>query len=230
MSEWLERSIQLYGEECVNKIISKKIAIFGLGGVGSFAAEAIARSGVGKIFICDSDVFEITNFNRQLGATTDTLNCSKVDVMGDRICKINPRAEIVAQKIFIDENNLNTIKFGEFDYVIDAIDSVDSKVALIKYCKGMGIRIVSAMGARNKTRPEMLQLVDIFDTRNCPLSKIMRQRLKKVGVGSLDVVYSTQIPLKKSTGSSVFVPAAMGIMLAAKVVNDIIFGGCNEEY
>ena len=225
----------LIGQEKLAKLSEKTIAIFGLGGVGGHACDALARSGIVNFVLIDNDVVSVSNINRQIIADLDTLGKNKVDVMKERILKINKNANVKIVPEFFLPNN-NNIDFSSFDYVIDAIDTITSKIEIARICNEMNIPLISSMGTGNKLDPTKLEISDIFKTSYCPLAKVMRHELKKRGINRLKVVYSKEKPIKinqsdikeeqnnrKSIpGSSAFVPSVAGIIIASEVVKDII--------
>lgn len=222
--EWKNRTAALYGSEFTDNLGIRSVAVFGLGGVGGFAAEALSRTGIGSIDLFDSDVFDPSNLNRQIGALNSTIGKNKSDIMAARLADINPDLNINAYNIFVAADNLKPLNLQQYDYVIDAVDTVSSKIEIIKECKRYAVPIVAAMGAANKKHPELLEIADIFSTSVCPLAKIMRKKLSDAGIDSLDVVYSKEKPQKNDSiilASSIFVPASMGLMLASKVINDM---------
>ncbi|MDD6255366.1 MAG: tRNA threonylcarbamoyladenosine dehydratase [Eubacteriales bacterium] len=228
-NDWLMRTKLLAGEEAVERIRTSEIAVFGLGGVGSYACEAVCRAGTGRIFICDDDTVDVTNINRQLIADTTTVGMRKVDVEAERIMRINPNSVIIKEYRRFDETTAGSFPFGEFDYVIDAIDSIDSKLLLIKTAHEAGVPIISAMGGGSKLDPSQLEYADIADTSYDPLARSVRQKLRKMGIYHTKVVYSREspkrsVPYKDApyTASISFVPPAAGFMLAAAALNDIM--------
>lgn len=234
MNERFLRTSLIFGEENINKLNNCKIAVFGIGGVGGYVSEAIARSGVGKLTLIDGDVVSVSNINRQIIALTSTVGKFKADVMKDRIMDINPDAEVNTINAFLTSENIDSFNLTEYDYVVDAIDDVKAKIALIKFCFDNNIPIISAMGAGNKLDATGFEVSDIFKTSVCPLARIMRRELKKVGVDKLKVVYSKEEPKnppykiegEKTVGSLAFVVSVMGLIIAGEVIKDIC--GINE--
>ncbi len=233
MNEIYQRTQMLIGKEAVEKLKKSHIMIFGIGGVGSYSAEAIARAGIGKITLVDKDTVSASNINRQLIALKTTVGISKVEVMKSRIAEINDKIIVNAIEKFCLPENIDDFFEEEVDYVIDAVDTVSSKLAIIEKCKERGIGIISAMGAGNKLNPQDFQVADIHKTENCPLCRVMRRELKKRGIDSLKVVYSKEDPVniesvideeskKKVPGSISFVPSVMGLILAGEAIKDII--------
>lgn len=229
------RTELLLGKEGMKKLRESKVAVFGIGGVGTFASEALARSGLGSIVIIDYDIIDVSNINRQIHATTKTVGLSKVEVMKDRLLEINPAINIKAINRRYTEDSKNELLDLNYDYIIDAIDMVSSKISLIENSKNLNIPIISSMGAGNKLNPTMFQVGDIYKTDTCPLAKIMRKELRKRGIKDLKVVWSNEKPIKANLekkdirkaipGSISFVPSVAGLILASEVIKDIVFGG-----
>jgi len=225
VEEIYNRTLLLIGETNLQKIKNSKVCICGVGGVGSYVLEALARTGIGKITIIDKDDVDITNINRQLIATLDNVGKSKVEEAKKRIKSINPEIQITSIQDFIDDTNTEKYITSDYDYVIDAIDSVDSKIAIIKRCKQSGIKIISSMGMANRLDPLKIKIADIAKTEMCPLAKVVRKKLKEQGIQKVKVVFSTEVAIKsdgKKLGSVSFVPAVAGIVIASEVVRDII--------
>ena len=222
----------IIGDEGIEKLKNSNVIIFGVGGVGSFAAEAIARAGVGNMTIVDFDDVDITNINRQLPALHSTVGKYKVEVMKDRILDINPNINIKAIKDIYNKETSEKLLTEDYDYVIDAIDMVTSKIHLIETCKLKGLEIISSMGMGNKLDPTKIVVTDIYKTSMCPLAKVMRKELKDRKIKKLKVVYSTEQPQelkqkimngKKITpGSISFVPSVGGLTIASVVINDLL--------
>ncbi len=225
----------LLGKEGIERLNGASIAVFGVGGVGSYCVEALARSGVGEIHLVDGDVFSSSNINRQLYATVSTVGKNKTEVAANRISEINPQCKVVEYQCFFEENTYDNFDFSKFHYIIDAIDSVKDKVELIARAKSQGVPIVSCMGAGNKLNPSAFEVADIYKTSVCPLAKVIRNLLKKKGIDSLKVVYSKEEPIKTSAqgkrvpGSGSFVPAVAGLILAGEAIKDIS-GYKNEKF
>ncbi|MBR3605748.1 MAG: tRNA threonylcarbamoyladenosine dehydratase [Candidatus Gastranaerophilales bacterium] len=220
-----DRTKSLIGDNALLKLANSKIAIFGIGGVGGYVAEALIRAGVGEIDLIDNDVVNETNINRQIVALNSTIGKYKVDIMKQRAIDINPDIKVNTFKVFFDENSINEFDFKKYDYVIDAIDSVKSKILLVEICKNSDVPIISSMGTGNKLDPTKFEIADISKTSVCPLARVMRVELKKRGIKNLKVLYSTESPLKTSsrTPSSIsFVPSVAGLILASAVVRDLI--------
>lgn len=219
-----ERTELLIGEEGIKKLKDSKIAIFGIGGVGSFAAEALGRCGVGELVLVDYDTINDTNLNRQLHSTTKTIGKYKVDAMKERLLEVNPEIRIHTHKDKYNQDTSDVLLNKDYDYVIDAIDMVTSKINLIVKSIEMNIPIISSMGAGNKLDPSMFEVADIYKTEMCPLAKVLRYELRKHGVKKLKVVYSKERPIKTANvpGSISFVPSTAGLILASVVVKDIL--------
>ncbi len=228
-----KRTELLIGKEGLKKLYNSKVAVFGIGGVGSFAAEALARAGVGNLVLIDHDDICITNINRQVHAVTGTVGRPKVEVMRNRILDINPDAEVEAIRKFYCAKNAKELLSGCYDYVIDAIDTISSKLDLIIRCDAMDIPIISSMGTGNKMEPMLLKAADIYDTDTCPLARIVRRELRKNNIQALKVIYSTEKPIKqrnsKVCGSISFVPPTAGLLIAGEVVKDLLSGGMMME-
>ena len=229
MDTAFSRTEQLLGFDNINKLKNSHVAVFGVGGVGGYVVESLARVGIGAIDLIDNDTVNITNINRQIIATHNTIGHYKVDAAKQRINEINPETIVTTHKIFLNEENIDTINFSEFDYVVDAIDTVTSKILLITKCKEIGIPIISSMGTGNKLNASMLEVADIYKTSVCPLARVMRYELKKRGVKKLKVVYSKDLPKTQETdgsrhipASAVFVPAAAGMIIGGVVTKDLI--------
>ena len=233
MEERFSRTALMIGEEALEKLRSSRVAIFGVGGVGSFAAEAIARMGVGSITLVDNDTVAPSNLNRQLIALHSTLGRNKVDVAKERILDINPDANVDARAMFYLPENADEIDIASFDCIVDAIDTVSAKIEIIVRADRAGVPVVSSMGTGNKLHPEMLELTDISKTSVCPLARVMRRELKSRGINHLPVVYSKEEPVKlfedvflangkKTVGSISFVPSSAGLLIASKVLELLI--------
>lgn len=226
------RTSLIVGDDGIEKLKDSNVIIFGVGGVGSFAAEAIARAGVGNLTIVDFDDIDITNINRQLPALHSTVGKYKVEVMKERILDINPNINIKAIRDVYNKDTSEQILCEDYDYVVDAIDMVTSKIHLIETCKVKGLEIISSMGMGNKLDPTKIVVTDIHKTSMCPLAKVMRKELKNRRIKKLKVVYSTEQPIelkkkilngKKITpGSTSFVPSVGGLTIASIVINDLL--------
>ncbi len=228
---WLNRTEALIGKESLEKLQTSNIVVFGLGGVGSYVVEGLVRAGIQSICIIDRDIVDVTNINRQLIADTKTVGKNKVDVQEERILKINPVAKVTKLKEFVNKDNIEELmnnilnKNGHIDYVVDAIDTVFSKLEIIKYCNKNNIKIISCMGTGNKLDASKFEITDIFETSVCPLAKVIRKELKKLNIPKLTVLYSKEEPRETniSTPASIsFVPSVAGLLIAGKVVQDLI--------
>ena len=218
------RTELLLGKEGVKKLQDCRVAVFGVGGVGGYAVEALARSGVGTIDIIDNDDISITNINRQIIATHNTVGRNKVDVAAERIHDINPQCRVYAHKVFYLPETADQFDFREYDYVIDAIDTVAGKIQIIEAAKAADVPVISAMGAGNKLDPSAFKVADISRTSVCPLAKVMRRELKARGIKHLKVVYSDEPPVlrRRAPASIAFVPSVAGLLIAGEVVKDLI--------
>ena len=222
--EQFERFKRLVGENSLEKIITSKVIIFGIGGVGGYVAEALARCGVEQIDLVDNDTVNLTNINRQIIALHSTLNKDKVEVMKNRILDIKPKAKVNAFKIFFEESTKNQFDFTQYDYIIDAIDSVKSKLLLIELAKENNTPIISSMGTGNKLDPTKFQIADISKTSVCPLARVMRTELKKRKIKNVKVLFSTEEPIKtgqRTPASCSFVPSAAGLIIASEIIKDL---------
>lgn len=232
MNKRLCRSEMLLGEEAIAKLAAAHVAVFGLGGVGSYCAEALARGGVGHLTIVDDDVIAESNINRQLYALTSTVGQAKTDVAAARIADINPDCIVTKKRIRYEKSTTNEFDFAEYDYVVDAIDTVTSKLLLAELCFRSDTKEIACMGTGNKLDSTAFRVADVFDTKVCPLAKVMRRELKKRGVTHLKVVYSEEEPLvpmqleasakRQTPGSVSFVPPVAGMILASVVIKDLI--------
>ena len=226
MSERFSRTELLIGKENVERLGRARVAVFGVGGVGGYAVEALVRSGVGTLDLIDADVVSLSNVNRQIIATEKTVGRAKVDVAKERALEINPDIKVNIYKIFYLPETAGQFDFTLYDYVVDAIDTVTGKLGLIMQAKEAGVPVISCMGAGNKLDAAAFRVEDIYKTSVCPLAKVMRRELKKRGVKDLKVVYSKEEPVKKGNqipGSIAFVPPAAGLILAGEVVKDLLF-------
>ncbi len=229
MKEQFVRTSYVIGIDNVEKLSKYKVAIFGLGGVGGYVAEALVRSGIGNFALIDFDEVSISNLNRQIIATRSTIGKKKVDVMKDRMLDINENVKIEIFPIFYNEETKEQIDLSSYDYIIDAIDSVTSKLLLIKKASELNVPIISSMGTGNKLDPSKLVVTDIYKTSMCPLAKVMRHELRKIGIKQLKVVYSTEEPHihednndRKIVGSTPFVPSSAGLLIASEVIKDLL--------
>ena len=243
------RTELLFGKEAMDKLAGSKVAVFGIGGVGGYVCEALVRSGVGAFDLIDDDKVCLTNLNRQIIATRSTVGKYKTDVMRDRMLDINPNVEVEVHKCFFLPENADDFPWDSYDYVVDAVDTVTAKIALVMKCKEKNIPIISSMDAGNKLDGSQFKVADIYKTKVCPLAKVMRRELKKRGVKKLKVVYSEEIPTRpiedmaiscrnncicppgaehKCTerrdipGSVAFVPSVAGLIIAGEVAKDLI--------
>lgn len=228
------RTELLLGSESMEKLKNSRVAVFGIGGVGGHAAEALARSGVGSLDLIDSDVISVTNINRQIIATLDMVGQYKTDVMKERIVLINPEAQITAHRKFFLPENSDDFDFTQYDYVIDAVDTVSAKIELVMKAQTAGTPIICSMGAGNKLDPTAFEVADLYATSVCPLARVMRTELRKRGVKKLKVVYSKEPPItplpsdeecgkRTVPGSTAFVPSVAGLIIAGEVIKDICF-------
>ena len=211
------------GTEGLDLLSTKHIAVFGLGGVGGHVAETLARSGIGELTIVDKDSIDITNINRQILALHSTIGQNKVDVCNRRLLDINPKIKV--HPVNIEFSSTSDLDFPKFDYVVDTVDDIEAKVTIISRAKAQNIPVISAMGAGNKMDVSKIKIADIFDTNTCPLARIMREKLKKLGISGVKCAFSTEQPLFKASGtisSNAFVPAVMGITIAREVVLDLL--------
>ena len=232
MDKQFERTVLLMGEEAVEKLKRSRVAVFGIGGVGGYVVEALARSGVGALDLIDKDVVELSNLNRQIIATWDTVGKRKVDVAAERIRSINPSCTVTSHAVFFLPDTKEMFDFHRYDYVVDAIDTVTGKLQLIESAGMAGVPIISSMGTGGKMDPSAFRTADIYETSICPLAKVMRRECRKRGIDHLKVVYSREepaaVPLHKDeegfrvTPSNAFVPAAAGLLIAAEVIKDLI--------
>ncbi|MTK13700.1 MAG: tRNA threonylcarbamoyladenosine dehydratase [Clostridiaceae bacterium] len=244
----LSRTELLVGKEALEKLSNSKVVVFGLGGVGSFTLEALVRAGVGHLVLVDDDTVCLTNINRQIHANFDTISKPKVEVLRDRVLRINPKCTVEIHQTFVKEDKIAEIIPLDTDYVVDAIDTVSSKLSLIVWCKEHNIDIISCMGTGNKLDPTRFKIVDIYDTKICPLAKVMRYELRKREIKNLKVLFSDEMPMKPKLeevvtckegcvctggtkkcsakrqipGSISFVPPVAGMIIGGEVVKDII--------
>ncbi|MEE1085681.1 MAG: tRNA threonylcarbamoyladenosine dehydratase [Schaedlerella sp.] len=234
MIHQFSRTQILFGREAMEKLYKARIAVFGIGGVGGHVVEALVRSGVREFDLIDNDTVALTNLNRQIIATHKTIGRDKVDVMKERILEINPESVVHVHKCFFLPENAQEFHFEDYDYVIDAVDTVTAKIELVMKCQECGTPIISSMGAGNKLDPTQFRVADIYKTKVCPLAKVMRHELKKRGVKKLKVVYSEEVavqPIEVSEedvqkrtvpGSTAFVPSVAGLIIAGEVIKDIV--------
>ena len=247
MLEQFSRTELLVGTEGMEKLAKARVAVFGIDGVGGYVVEALARSGVGEFDLIDNDTVSLSNLNRQIIATLDSVGRHKVDVMKERILSINPEAVVHVYKCFYLPETAGDFDFSQYDYVVDAVDTVTAKIDVILQAQRCGVPVMSSMGAGNKMDPTKFQVADVYKTSVCPLAKVMRRELKKRGVKKLKVVYSTEEALKPSgavqdglernganlgeempagkraiPGSIAFVPSVAGLIIAGEVIKDLI--------
>lgn len=229
------RTEMVVGSEGMDKLKNSHVAVFGVGGVGSFSAESLARAGVGKLTLVDFDTVDISNLNRQIHALTSTIGMSKVELMKDRILQINPECEVTIHEKLLNAETIDEIFNYEWDYVIDAIDMVSSKILLAEVCYKNNIRIIASMGTGNKMDPTKFKVSDIYKTSMCPLAKVLRRELKRKNIKKLKVVYSTEQPAKplplvinkdnprkQTPGSVSFVPSVSGLIMTSEVIKDLL--------
>ena len=234
MMDQFKRFELLIGKESLQLLKEKKVAVFGLGGVGGNVCDALARSGIGQLMIIDNDVVDVTNINRQLIANLNTIGQNKVDVMEQHLKSINPEIVVVKNKMFYLPENADELDLSGYDYVVDAIDTVVSKINIIFRCKTNNINVISALGCGNKMDPSKLEVTDLSKTNYDPLAKVLRRELRKLDINHVKVVYSKEEPSraidessksgKHIPGSSAFVPPVAGIMIASEVIKDLLEG------
>ena len=256
MLNQFSRTQLLLGQEAMDRLAASRVAVFGIGGVGGYICEALVRSGVGAFDLIDDDKVCLTNINRQIIATRTTIGKYKVDVMKERMLDINPKADINVHKCFFLPENSDDFDFEKYDYVVDAVDTVTAKLEIIMKAKKHNVPVISAMGAGNKLDPSAFMVADIYDTKICPLARVMRRELKKRNVDSLKVVYSQEKPTRpiedmsvscrsncvcppgashKCTerrdipGSTAFVPSVAGLIIAGEIVKDLCNKGQYEQ-
>lgn len=243
MANQFSRTELLFGEAAMDRLAQCHVAVFGIGGVGGYTAEALARSGIGEIDLIDSDTVSLTNLNRQIIALRSTIGKYKVDVMKERILDINPDIKVHVHKCFYLPETKDEFDFSQYDYVVDAVDTVTAKLQLVEEANAAGVPVISSMGAGNKLDPTAFQVADIYKTSVCPLAKVMRRELKKRGIKKLKVVYSQELPVMPSQealnsyseeqsetapkkrsvpGSVAFVPSVAGLIIAGEVLKDLI--------
>lgn len=216
-----DRNILILGEEGQKKLSDAKVLVFGVGGVGGYVVEALARAGVGKIDIVDADDVDETNINRQIIATTKTVGMSKVELTRERILEINPQARCEAIKLFYLPENRDAVSFEGYDYVIDAVDTVAAKIAIIEEAKKAGARVISSMGTAGKLDPTRFEVADISKTSVCPLAKVMRKELKARQITDVKVLFAKEEPASRNMGSVSFVPSVAGLIIAGQVIKEI---------
>jgi len=239
MDARFDRTKRLIGTKAMEKLKNARVAVFGIGGVGGHTADALVRSGIGTIDIVDSDEIAVSNINRQLIATTKSVGRKKVEVMKEHLLDVNPSVKVNVFDCFFLPETQSQFDFSQYDYVIDAVDTVTAKLALVEACEEVGTPIISSMGAGNKLDPTAFEVSDIYKTSVCPLAKVMRRELKKRNIKHLKVVYSKEEPLepkedanfisdearlrRATPGSVAFVPSVAGLIIAAEVVKDLAF-------
>ncbi len=235
MQEAFSRTRLLLGGEAMARLERARVAVFGIGGVGGYVCEALARSGVGALDLIDRDRISLSNLNRQIIATRSTIGRCKTEVMRERILDINPEARVRIYTCFVQPDNIGDFPFADWDYVVDAVDTVSAKLSLVLAAREAGIPILSAMGAGNKLDPTRFRIADLSETRVCPLARIMRRELKRRGVTHLKVLYSEEPPLvpaekpeeepeegrRSIPGSTAFVPSVAGLLIAGEVIRDL---------
>lgn len=251
MLNQFSRTQLLYGKEAMERLASARVAVFGVGGVGGYVCEALVRSGVGAFDLIDDDKVCLTNLNRQIIATRKTVGKYKIEVMRERMADINPEVDVTMHQCFFLPENAEAFPFETYDYVVDAVDTVTAKIEIIKRAKEKNVPVISSMGAGNKLDPGRFRIADIYETKICPLARVMRRELKKRGIKDLKVVYSDEPPIRpledmsiscrtncicppgaqhKCTerrdipGSTAFVPSVAGLLIAAEVVKDLTEG------
>ena len=234
MLNQFSRTELLYGAEAMEKLAASRVAVFGIGGVGGYVVEALARSGVGALDLIDNDKVSLTNINRQIIATTKTIGEYKVEVAEKRISEINPVCIVKTYKTFFLPETQEEFDFREYDYVVDAIDTVAGKLAIVEKAKKEGVPVISSMGAGNKVKASKFEVADLYKTSVCPLAKVMRRECRKRGIDSLKVVYSKEEPIppvgtieetsekRAIPGSTAFAPSVVGLIIAGEVVNDLV--------
>ena len=237
MVEQFSRTEALIGADAMEILRNAKVAVFGIGGVGGYTVEALARSGVGAFDLIDNDIVSVSNLNRQIIATVDTIGRPKVEVMKERILSINPQADVTIRQSFFLPENKDEYNFLEYAYVVDAVDTVTAKIAIIQYSKEAGVPVISSMGTGNKLNPMELEVTDISKTSVCPLAKVMRKELKDRGIKDVKVVYSKEQPIlpkfalegvdpvakrRGTPASTAFVPSVAGLIIASEVIKDLV--------
>ena len=241
MLNQFSRTELLYGAEAMEKLAASRVAVFGIGGVGGYVVEALARSGVGALDLIDNDKVSLTNINRQIIATTKTIGEYKVEVAEKRISEINPECIVKTYKTFFLPETQEEFDFREYDYVVDAIDTVAGKLAIVEKAKKEGVPVISSMGAGNKVNATKFEVADLYKTSVCPLAKVMRRECRKRGIDSLKVVYSKEEPItpvgtieetsekRAIPGSTAFAPSVVGLIIAGEVVNDLVSDIINNK-
>ena len=228
MNDQFQRTRMLIGQEDLDKLAAAKVLVFGVGGVGGYVCEALCRGGVGRIDIVDKDVVDVTNINRQIIATHETVGRPKVEVCRERMLSINPDVKVDARQCFYLPERAGEFDFGAYDYVVDAVDNVTAKIDIICNARAAGVPVISSMGTGNKLDPTMFKIADIEKTKVCPLAKVVRKELRKRGVFGVKVLYSEEEPRKplsddtRTPASISFVPSAAGLIIAGRVILDIL--------
>ena len=228
MNDQFQRTRMLIGQENLDKLAAAKVLVFGVGGVGGYVCEALCRGGVGRIDIVDKDVVDVTNINRQIIATHETVGRPKVEVCRERMLSINPDVTVDAWQCFYLPERAGEFDFGAYDYVVDAVDNVTAKIDIICNARAAGVPVISSMGTGNKLDPTMFKIADIEKTKVCPLAKVVRKELRKRGVFGVKVLYSEEEPIKplsddtRTPASISFVPSAAGLIIAGRVILDIL--------
>ena len=245
MKDQFSRTALLFGKEAVDMLITRRVAVFGIGGVGGHCAEALCRSGIGALDLFDGDIVDITNINRQIIATHKTVGLGKAEAMRERLIDISPQSEITARNLFYLPETADTVDLSVYDYIVDAVDTVTAKLELVCRSSALGVPIISSMGAANKIDPTAFEVADIYETQICPLARIMRSELRKRNIKSLKVIYSKEVPVRLYNGGNIddaptaaagnrsrvtrsipasnsFVPPVAGFIIAGEVIKDLI--------
>lgn len=234
VAEIFSRTEALFGKKAMQILSRSRVAVFGVGGVGGYAVEALARSGIGALDVIDNDKISLSNINRQIIATVNSVGRYKAEAVAERIKEINPDCSVMAHKVFFLPENSGLFDFSQYDYVLDAIDTVTAKISIIENAKKCGVRVISCMGTGNKADPSKLTVADISETSVCPLARVMRRELKNAGISGVKVVYSKEEPLKPVIklsdnglkrdvpASCAFVPSSAGLLMAGEVIKDLI--------
>ncbi|MDO5476746.1 MAG: tRNA threonylcarbamoyladenosine dehydratase [Eubacteriales bacterium] len=240
MADQFERTQLLYGADVMERFAAARVAVFGIGGVGGYVVEALARSGIGALDLIDKDTVSLSNLNRQIIATHRTIGQYKVDAAAERIHDIFPGCTVRTYRVFYLPETQGQFDFTLYDYVVDAIDTVTGKLAIIENAKKAGVPVISSMGAGNKLQPAAFEVADLYETSVCPLARVMRRECKKRGIDSLKVVYSREKPLRPMEkledgvrrsvpGSTAFAPSAAGLIIAGEIINDLACGNIHRR-
>ena len=240
MADQFERTQLLYGADVMERFAAARVAVFGIGGVGGYVVEALARSGIGALDLIDKDTVSLSNLNRQIIATHRTIGQYKVDAAAERIHDIFPGCTVRTYRVFYLPETQDQFDFTLYDYVVDAIDTVTGKLAIIENAKKAGVPVISSMGAGNKLQPAAFEVADLYETSVCPLARVMRRECKKRGIDSLKVVYSREKPLRPMEkledgvrrsvpGSTAFAPSAAGLIIAGEIINDLACGNIHRR-